>query len=139
MKSETIGIIPENGYHLEHKTSIKCQLWLKYLSEKKNIRIQHSKNGGEINVGKYRLDGYDKESNILYEFHGCLFHGCQKCFKSETFNSFKQELMGTSFEKHSKRIRKIHRMINGAKLIEIWECDWDRSVKHDPEVASFVA
>ena len=91
MKPETIGIIPENGYHPEHKTSIKCQLWLKYLSEKKNIRIQHSKNGGEIQVGKYRIDGYHQASNTYYEFHGCLFHGCQKCYKAETFNSFKQE------------------------------------------------
>ena len=38
MKPETIGIIPENGYHPEHKTSIKCQLWLKNLSDRETIR-----------------------------------------------------------------------------------------------------
>ncbi|CAF0861234.1 unnamed protein product [Brachionus calyciflorus] len=29
-------------------------------------------------------------------------------------------------------------MINGAKLVEKWECDWNRSVKNDPEVGNFV-
>ncbi|CAF0975507.1 unnamed protein product [Brachionus calyciflorus] len=138
MKEDTIGIIPENGYHPEHKTSIKCQVWLKYLSEKKNIRIQHSNNVGDIQVGKYRINGYDKESNTYYEFHDCLFHGCQKCFKSDTFNSFKQELMGTTFEKHCQRIRNIPKIIHSAKFVEIWECDWDRSVKHDSEIGNFV-
>ncbi|CAF1015559.1 unnamed protein product [Brachionus calyciflorus] len=34
LEPKSIGIIPENGYHPEQKTSIKCQLWLKYLPEK---------------------------------------------------------------------------------------------------------
>ncbi|CAF1118845.1 unnamed protein product, partial [Brachionus calyciflorus] len=127
-----------NGYHPEHKTSIKCQLLLKYLSEKLNTRIQNSKNGGEIQVGKYRIDGYEQTSNSYYEFNGCLFHGCPKCFKSDTFNSFKQESMGTTHEKHSKRIREIRSMINGANFVEIWECDWDRSVENDNDVGNFV-
>ncbi|CAF0958294.1 unnamed protein product [Brachionus calyciflorus] len=115
---ETIGIIQEN--------------------EKNNIRIQHSKNGGEIQMGKYRLDGCDQCTNTYYEFHGCLFHGCPKCFKSDTFNSFKQELMGTTYEKYLKRIRQIKKMINDANLIEIWECDRDKRVKNDAELGIYV-
>ncbi|CAF0861214.1 unnamed protein product [Brachionus calyciflorus] len=95
MKPETIGIIPENGYHPEHKTSIK--LWLKFQPEKKNIPIQNRKNSGKIQVGKYRIDGCHHASNTYYRFHGCLFHGCQKCYKAETFNSFKQEINGDNF------------------------------------------
>ena len=26
------------------------------------------------------VDGYDPVENIVLEFHGCLFHGCLKCF-----------------------------------------------------------
>ena len=90
MPQYSIAIIPENGYHPEHKTSIKCQMWLKYISINENLEIQHSKNGGEIQIGNYRIDGYCRKTNTFYEFHGCLFHGCQKCYKPETYNSLKQ-------------------------------------------------
>lgn len=32
MPAETIAVIPEYGYNPTHKTSIKCQQWIKYLS-----------------------------------------------------------------------------------------------------------
>ena len=47
-------------------------------------------------------------------------------------------VLHTTFEKHSQRIRNIRKIINLAKLVEIWECDWDRSVKHDSEIGNFV-
>ena len=137
MKPESIGVIPENGYHPEQKTSIKCQLWLKYLSNKHNIQIQHAKNSGEISVGKYLIDGYCAENNTYFEFHGCLFHGCPKCNNSNKFNKFKQETMGTTYNRHMKRINEIKAIING-ELIEIWECEWDKMFKNDEELKHYL-
>ena len=51
-------------------TSRKCQLWLKYRAAKERIRIKHAANGREVMLGKYKLDGYCKENNTFYEFHG---------------------------------------------------------------------
>jgi hypothetical protein len=31
-------------------------------------------------IAPYNVDGYDEESNTVYEFHGCFFHGCSKCY-----------------------------------------------------------
>ena len=50
--------------------------------------IQHSKRDGEkklfINNRYYKLDGYyyDRETKTrnIYEFFGCYFHGCPKCY-----------------------------------------------------------
>lgn len=36
--------------------------------KKKNWNLQHAENGGEITVGHYYLDGYDKELNIAFEY-----------------------------------------------------------------------
>lgn len=33
-----------------------------------NWNLQHALNGGEITVGPYYLDGYDKEKNIVFEY-----------------------------------------------------------------------
>ena len=70
MEPETIAIIPENGYHGNEKTSRKAQIWMKYISEKYKIDIQHAKNKGELKIGNFRIDGYHSETNTVYEFHG---------------------------------------------------------------------
>ena len=70
MEPETIAIIPENGYNGNEKTFRKAQIWLKYLSEKYKIDIQHAKNKGELKIGNFRIDGFHLETNTIYEFHG---------------------------------------------------------------------
>ena len=85
MIPNSIAVIPENGYNPSQNTSNKAILWLKYESERRNILIQHSKNGGEVRCGNYYLDGFS--GDLIFEFHGCLFHGCPRCFKPETFTT----------------------------------------------------
>jgi hypothetical protein len=95
MREKTIPIIPEYGLNLGRNHSHKQLLWLKYISVTNNTHIRHCKNGGEMKKGNYYLDGYDALTQTGYEFHGCLFHGCLKCQKSTTFNTIKQETMGS--------------------------------------------
>ncbi|CAF1035618.1 unnamed protein product [Brachionus calyciflorus] len=70
---------------------------------------------------------------IFFEINGCLYHGCQKCYKSDTFNPFKQESMETTYNRHLNRINCIINSING-ELVEIWECEWDRLINEDVEL-----
>jgi hypothetical protein len=76
LDNENIEIIPANEYTPEHRQFIKALKWLKYASERYQINILHSRNGGEKQIGPYKVDGY--------EFHGCFWHGCQKCFSRLT-------------------------------------------------------
>ena len=66
MEESSIAVIPENGYNLKQNTSNKCQQWLKFLSDKNNILIQHSKNVGELSVGKYFVDGYCEATDTIF-------------------------------------------------------------------------
>jgi len=90
MEPNTIAILPENGYNGNAKTSKKAMMWLKYVAESKRINIQHAKNMEEFKIGNFKVDGYDSATNTAYEFHGCLWHGCLKCYKPDTFYSFLQ-------------------------------------------------
>ncbi|CAF1090527.1 unnamed protein product [Brachionus calyciflorus] len=110
---------------------------VKKLSERNKIKIQHSKNSGESSVRQYKIDGYCKENNTYYEFHGCLFHGCQKCYKSDTFNPNKQELMSTTYKRHLNRINYIKESITG-NLVEIWECELDALITENEILNKFV-
>jgi len=33
-----------------------------------------------MKVAGYKVDGVDEKTKTIFEFHGCYFHGCQKCF-----------------------------------------------------------
>ncbi len=55
-----------------------------YLSEKFDIRIQHARNGGEKRIGPFKVDGFAPATNTVYEFHGCIWHGCPECYPTRT-------------------------------------------------------
>ena len=45
--------------------------WLDWLEQNENRKITR-----QYQVGKYFADGFEQESNTIYEFLGCHFHGC---------------------------------------------------------------
>ncbi len=74
LKEDTIAVF--NSYRqLKTKQSNTAIKWLSYVAEKENIRIEHVRNGGEERLKRYSMDGYHRESNTVYEFQGCLWHG----------------------------------------------------------------
>jgi hypothetical protein len=135
MEPETIAILPENGYNGNSKTSKKAMMWLKYMAESKRINIQHAKNMGEFEIGNFKVDGYDSASNTAYEFHGCLWHGCLKCFKPDTFYTFLQSTIAGLNFKHEIRIKELRKLVN---LVEIKECEWDKMCVEDENVMDFI-
>ena len=98
--------------------SKKAISWLNSISN----TIQHAENGGEFkipNIGK--VDGIDHETNTVYEYYGCFWHGCPKCFKSDYMNPINYK---TASELYNKTIERSLAIRNaGYNLIEMWECD----------------
>ncbi|KAI8486091.1 hypothetical protein Bbelb_361910 [Branchiostoma belcheri] len=58
-----------------------------------SLHIQHVNNGGEKRVCGRKVGGFCAERNIVYEYHGCFYHGCQKCFKPHTKNPVNDTIM----------------------------------------------
>ena len=138
MQPDTISIIPELGYNPEQITSRKLLQLLKYLSLKNNLSIQHAKNGGEKMVGTFLLDGFSKETKNIFEFHGCFWHGCQKCLKIDTWNPIKREMMFTTNKRHQSRMKYIRENMPNYKIIEKWECEFENDKKIDTELDFFI-
>ena len=74
LKKDTIAVF-QHDRQLKTKQSNMAVKWLSYEMERKDIHIQHVRNGGEKRVGKYSLDGYCEEYHTAYEFQGCFWHG----------------------------------------------------------------
>ena len=73
-------------------SKIACE-WLENLAKKDGIVIQHALNDGEVKIDGHKRDGYCKERDMVYEFFGCFFHGCQVCFSPEAFNELLKKPM----------------------------------------------
>ena len=71
-----------------------------------------------------------------YEFNGCYYHGCNRCYNSGDWNNLKYELFGTTYSKHLNRQKKIQHFAVNEKmvLIEMWECDFDRMCKSNKKL-----
>ena len=76
MKPKTIGIIPVLGFNPEQKTSKQALQWIQFISFKENKLIQHARNGGELKIKNFFVDGFHEPSKTIYEFHGYFFYTC---------------------------------------------------------------
>ncbi|MGI0077291.1 MAG: DUF7487 domain-containing protein [Nitrosopumilaceae archaeon] len=137
LKHHNIVIRHINGF------SFKCIQWLESIMREQNIFIQHAQNGGEYRIPKTKLhvDGYCKETNTIYEFHGNLFHGNPKIFKSyENCHPFNPNITaGELYQKTVEREDLIKSL--GYNLVAIWESEkrhlewdaWSNQVSEDIE------
>jgi hypothetical protein len=106
--------------------------WLEFLEKYYNINIKHAMNGGEFRIPntRYSSDGYCKETNTIYEFHGDYYHGNPKIFKPEEINKLCKTTQGELYQKTLEKEQKIKEL--GFNLIVIWELDWykiNKSIK----------
>jgi G:T-mismatch repair DNA endonuclease (very short patch repair protein) len=127
---------PRKHYHLGYGCPICtgcgvsfAQLeWLKYIEEttKNDIIYKGGKHNKEesfrINGKLYRVDGYCKETNTVYEFLGCWYHGCLKCRKENVIHPWGKKSMKVLNEECIARKATLE--ANGFTVLYMWECEW---------------
>ncbi|MCP4353153.1 MAG: hypothetical protein GY795_47485 [Desulfobacterales bacterium] len=114
LPKDTIGLIPPGGYRKNDVQSVTALIWLKYITETEGIHIQHARNGGEkkIYIGNrtYKVDGYAAATNTIYEFYGCVYHGCPRCFKNRGLKLYNEpKTMEERFQNTLSRARDMKR------------------------------
>jgi hypothetical protein len=74
--------------------------WMEHLMVSNNIFIQHAENNEEYEVvlskpsgDTYhkKVDGYDRTTNTVYEFLGCFFHSCKKCYHEDHVHPLEEQ------------------------------------------------
>ena len=110
--------------------SKKAILWLELISKMYNINIQHAENGNEYTIpnNKKRVDGYCKETNTIYEFHGDYWHGNPKIYNFDNINYVINKSFGKLYQNTIKRENIIRQL--GYNLVVMWENDWDNLNKN---------
>lgn len=109
-----------------HGYSKKAIKWLTNIINTENIFIQHAENIGEYiiksDIFKSSVDGYCKETNTVYEFHGDFWHGNPNKYNAEDINSITKTSFGELYTKTLQREQKIRDL--GYNLVVIWESDY---------------
>ena len=124
-----IAKIPPSGYKIDQYSKSSIQ-YLEWVSRREGVKIQHALNGGEVCLPgtRYKLDGYCQEMNTACEFHGCVFHGCPRCFpedREETKHPLTRQSMSELYALTMKKKSYIEE--KGMKYV----CMWEHSISRD--------
>jgi len=143
----SIPHIPTQGYRTVYNHSKKSIGWLEWMSQKTRQYIQHARTPeGEFTIPgtKISVDGYAKPTEevplgTVYQFAGCRWHGCEKCFPEgrEKVVDFRREQTMNDLLYLKNKTDGMIRM-KGFSLVTIWECEWDTLVSQNPEIEQFI-
>ena len=128
----------ERAFYPEQTCSFIAIKWLEWEAKKRGIHIHHARcgHGGERQILGARVDGYHPESKTVFQFHGCLWHGCEKCYPEERQKPVQQNTRQgkvisrlddqkqpmsrkTAYERTLMRTRFLRK--EGYRVVEKWE------------------
>ena len=105
----------------------KAQIdWLEYIGFRDGIRIQHAMNGGEFRIpnSRYFADGYCPELNLVFEYHGSIYHGDPEVYERSEYIPYLKSTAGELYDKTMKKEAFIRDQ--GFELVTMWETEWLR-------------
>jgi len=72
----------ERTFYDEGRASQLAISWLEKTSKSLGIHIHHAMcgHGGERWILGAPVDGYASRSETIFQYHGCRWHGCRRCF-----------------------------------------------------------
>ena len=133
LKQNILAITPPNGYDPKRKMSYIGSAWLDYLEFTKKISIKREKR-----IGRFYVDGVNWESKTIFEFYGCVWHGCFDCFptqRSVVSNPFNGQSMEKLFE--YKCEREIFFRQEGYSIESVFECKLNIQRKSDKQINKY--
>ena len=147
-----IAVCPLRGWHGAQINQSNAALqWLAYEESLLPLggdgdQIKHARNGGEKKVrtskGQEFVDGWCKNEKIAYEFLGCLWHGCPRCYPKRRNAQHAVMPDRTVNEVHRATTEKLKRLREAQEVKKvkfIWECEWKTMVEEKEEIKRIVS
>ena len=140
MIPKSIASEPVRGWKNRINQSNVALEWLTWCQQPFH-NIEHAGNAGEVRIPgtHFHVDGFDGTTNTVYEFHGCFWHGCPRCYpnRHEAHLRHYDRTMQDVYETTQQRIQQLREQ--GYTVVEMWECDWRRLKDTSPDIRTFVA
>ena len=129
----------ENEFRPERRDKyMSMYYWMDWLNHSENKHILHKLNyGKEKRIGPYPVDGYDPQTNTVYQHQGCYYHAHRNC---PITKYIKSEKWHKEQPKKLERTKVCSQYIRdkGFNLVEMWECDFQKMCKENPDLQKFI-
>jgi len=112
---------PKCAFSNYSKVSIQ---YLNFISSMNKIFIVHAENNGEYIVDGYKADGYCKETNTIYEFHGDFWHGNPFIYDKEQMNPISKKTFGELYQRTIEKEQHLKQL--GYNVVVMWENQWTK-------------
>ena len=123
------------------KSSIKMAIeWLEWVAHQDRIHIRHQLNNTEKRIGDRKLpvDGFNVESQTVYQFQGCYWHGHDCALNREKEVNGKRNRPMTELLEETRANTEYIRS-KGYRVVEMWEFEWRRMKRTNRELQRFIA
>ena len=150
LSANTIAVEPVRGWRgSQVNQSLKALQWLYFMEAQipkqgaSCDRIKHVRNGGEQTVRTstkmYFVDGYDHVTHTVYEFQGCIYHGCTDCYPNRDIKHHAAPDRTVEELYRATLVKRMDLMRAGFNVLEIWEHQWDQQVQTNEAVKRFLS
>ena len=117
----------EAAFYPENTASKASLLWLENESQKRGVHIHHAMcgHGGERWINEKPVDGYDPTTRTVFEYHGCIWHGCRACYP-ENRDRYPEgrdsgKTLEQSFTATVQKVAELQKL--GFNVVELWDCE----------------
>jgi hypothetical protein len=103
-------------------------IWLDIL----NISEQYRQKQLIIDGKKFKVDGFDPDTNTVYEFNGDFWHGNPTMFDSDKMHPYAKITYGCLYLKTLEKENMLKSA--GYKVVSIWESDFKKLINDDMKI-----
>ncbi len=138
---DTLALTHNNMYVQHSKTYSNISIeWPEYVKKTRNVDLHHALNHGEVQIGRYFLDGYYEQDGVRYglEYNGCLFHGHECRFEPHKTHPLSGIPFGVLRRRFDEKV-EILQNAYGLKIETLWKCEWTKMKQTDPTVMEFMS
>ena len=123
-----------------HQSTVAFE-WLSWEAHLADVDIQHAFNGGEVRPlldHRFTVDGFDVNTQTVYEFDACFWHGCPTCFPQR--HEPHPRLLGRTMDDVFALRNEKHDLLrqHGCLVRSIWECKWFRRRQTESAIQTFL-
>ena len=126
-----MGVTPISSYN-SRGASITGHIWLDWIEKTRQISLCRE----YCVYGVYYADAVHVESKTVFEFLGCFWHGCRRCFEDQEATNPKH---GVPYRVLNAAVAEKRRYYtkHGFNCEFVWECDFKHMKRQDPELEQF--
>lgn len=149
LKSDIAKPSNEDMYLRKNTFSAESISWLEWEAKNRGIYITHALNGTEKSITNpasgrsYLLDGYFQDPvtgvETVFEYDGCVWHGCDKCFPNlQADSSIRVSML---LQQRNKLTEAKNRFLNEqypGQVVVMRSCEWLTVKSENAEIADFV-